>query len=121
LYRELIPLVTSKSVDLLDNKKLRNQLMSLERRLSRGGVETIDAVGHEDLANACAGAVVLASEGSGGPLVGAIGLGNARDSYVSDDLARRQFSAWVTRPGKTVLRFRGARPLIAFSHSRAPH
>jgi len=96
LYRELIPSVTSKSVDLLDNKKLRNQLMSLERRLSRAGVETIDAAGHEDLANAAAGALVLANEGGGGPLVGAIGLSNSRSSYVNDDLRQRQWAAYVT-------------------------
>jgi hypothetical protein len=88
LYRELIPLVTSGAVDLLDHKKLRTQLLSLERRISRAtGHETIDApVGqHEDVANAACGALVLASEGCGGPQFGYVGVPSRFTQPTSDD------------------------------------
>jgi hypothetical protein len=63
IYRELLPLVNSARVELLDNKVLRSQLIGLERRVARGGKDSIDHApgGHDDVANAAAGALVLAS------------------------------------------------------------
>ncbi|WP_414899352.1 hypothetical protein [Rhizobium cremeum] len=57
LYRDLLPLMNSGQIRLLDNKHLQNQLIGLERRVYRGGKETIDHApgGHDDLANAVAG------------------------------------------------------------------
>ena len=62
LYRELLPLINSRRVELLDNAKLVAQLVSLERRVGRGGRDAIDHPpgAHDDLANAMAGALVLA-------------------------------------------------------------
>jgi hypothetical protein len=62
LYEAFLPLLNSKRVDLLDIPKLFNQLAGLERRVARGGHPSIDhAPGqHDDLANAVAGAAVLA-------------------------------------------------------------
>jgi hypothetical protein len=58
LYRDLLPAINSRRVDLLDNRKLITQLCSLERRTARGGRDSIDAPGaHEDVANAVAGLV----------------------------------------------------------------
>ena len=37
IYRELLPLLNSRKVDLLDHSRLVNQLCSLERRTARGG------------------------------------------------------------------------------------
>jgi hypothetical protein len=50
-------------VELLDNKQLQSELVSLERRTSRAGKDSIDHPpgGHDDLANAVAGAVDCAA------------------------------------------------------------
>jgi hypothetical protein len=68
LYRELLPLVTSARVELLDDARLLAQIAGLERRVGRGGCDSIDHApgSHDDLANASAGALLLAVE-SGGP------------------------------------------------------
>ena len=64
LYRELLPLLNSGRAELLDHPRLLAQLGSLERRTGRGGRDTIDhppgPQAHDDLANCCAGAIVLA-------------------------------------------------------------
>jgi hypothetical protein len=59
IYRDLLPAINSKQIDLLDHTKLVNQLTSLERRTARGGRDSIDhAPGqHDDLANAVAGVI----------------------------------------------------------------
>jgi hypothetical protein len=66
IYSEFLPLLNSKRCLLLDNQKLMNQLIGLERRTARSGRETIDhgpsASSHDDVANAVAG--VLTSMGS---------------------------------------------------------
>jgi len=65
LYRELLPAVNAARVELLEHHRLETQLVGLERRVSRGGRETIEHApgGHDDVANAAAGALVLAAEG----------------------------------------------------------
>jgi hypothetical protein len=62
LYRDLLPLVNSGRVKLLNNKRLIAQLVGLERRTSRAGRDSIDHApgAHDDLANACAGALLAA-------------------------------------------------------------
>ncbi|MEZ0002057.1 hypothetical protein [Sinorhizobium fredii] len=57
LYRDLLPRLNSRSADLLDSDRLVNQIVGLERRVNRGGKESIDHApgGHDDLANAVAG------------------------------------------------------------------
>jgi hypothetical protein len=61
LYRELLPLLNAKRCTLLDNPRLAAQLVGLERRVARGGRDSIDhAPGqHDDLANSVAGALLL--------------------------------------------------------------
>ncbi len=63
LYRELLPLVNAGSVELLDVQRLNVQLAGLERRVARGGKDSIDHTpgGRDDVANAAAGALVLVS------------------------------------------------------------
>lgn len=60
LYKELLPLINSGSVELLDHPKLTTQLCALERRTARGGRDTIDhpPSGHDDVVNAAAIALV---------------------------------------------------------------
>jgi hypothetical protein len=61
IYGELIPLVNSGNAELLDNQRLIAQLGNLERRTARGGRSSIDhpPAGHDDLANAAAGALTM--------------------------------------------------------------
>lgn len=63
LYRDLLPLLNSARVELLDHPTLLAQLTSLERRTARGGRDSIDHAprAHDDVANAVAGALVRAS------------------------------------------------------------
>src|SRR6185369_10138542 len=62
IYRELLPLLNSRRVELLDLAKLHAQLIGLERRTARGGRDSIDHApgAHDDVANAAAGAIVAA-------------------------------------------------------------
>jgi hypothetical protein len=57
LYRDLLPAINSRRVDLLDHPRLVNQLVSLERRTARGGRDSIDHApgAHDDIANVVAG------------------------------------------------------------------
>jgi hypothetical protein len=52
----------ARRIDLLDSPKLLAQLVGLERRVGRGGRDSIDHApgGHDDVANAVAGALVMA-------------------------------------------------------------
>jgi hypothetical protein len=56
---DLLPVVNSEKLDLVDNQKAVNQLCSLERRTARSGRESIDHPpnAHDDLANVIAGVV----------------------------------------------------------------
>ena len=67
LYGELLPLINSRRVALLDNARLVSQLIALERRVSRGGRDSIDHPpgAHDDLANSVAGVVSMLAEGEG--------------------------------------------------------
>lgn len=62
LYRDLLPILNSRKCELLDLPRLGVQLCGLERRTARGGRDTIDHApgGHDDVANACAGALLRA-------------------------------------------------------------
>jgi hypothetical protein len=61
IYRDCLPLLNSRKCQLLDIRRLISQLHGLERRTMRGGRDSIDHSpgSHDDIANACAGALVL--------------------------------------------------------------
>jgi hypothetical protein len=63
IYAEFLPLITSQRCDLLDLPELRAQLTALERRRRASGRDVVDHLpgAHDDLANAVAGALVLAA------------------------------------------------------------
>jgi hypothetical protein len=65
ISKELLPLLNCRKVELLDNQRLIAQLCNLERRTARGGRDSIDHPpgAHDDVANACAGALVSAVGG----------------------------------------------------------
>ncbi len=68
LYRDMLPVINSGRVELLDHARCLNQLIALERRTARGGRDLIDHPpgpgSHDDLANVCAAATVLLTGGS---------------------------------------------------------
>src|SRR6476619_1754173 len=59
LYRDLLPAINSRKVDLLEDARLIAQIVGLERRTARGGKDSIDHApgAHDDVANAVAGFV----------------------------------------------------------------
>jgi hypothetical protein len=61
IYRELLPLLNAKRCSLLDVPRLSSQLVGLERRVARGGRDSIDHApgSHDDVANAAAGALLM--------------------------------------------------------------
>lgn len=67
LYRDLLPLINSRAVDLLENDRMVSQLCGLERKTGRSGKDSIDHApgGHDDVANAVAGALTLAIQSVG--------------------------------------------------------
>jgi hypothetical protein len=73
LYGTLLAALSSYRVELPDHARLRTQLLSLERRVRRGGGESIDhpqgGAWRDDVANAAAGAACLAL---GKPVAGPI-------------------------------------------------
>jgi hypothetical protein len=89
IYRDALPLLNSRKCQLLDIRRLISQLHGLERRTARGGKDSIDhgPGQHDDVANACAGAIVLASHhvrplNSHPPT-----LGPGRAAYMADYVA----------------------------------
>jgi hypothetical protein len=64
IYQELLPLLNSRTAALLTNDRLERQLLSLERRTSPAGRDQIDHPrgARDDLANAVAGALVMAQK-----------------------------------------------------------
>jgi hypothetical protein len=62
LYRDLLPLVNGRRIELLDHPKSINQLCALERKTARSGKDSIDhpPKQHDDVINAIAGAAVHA-------------------------------------------------------------
>ncbi len=64
IYKDALPGLNSGRIELLDIPRLTSQLCSLERRTARGGRDSIDhgPGGHDDVANAAAGALLLATK-----------------------------------------------------------
>ncbi|WP_188344171.1 hypothetical protein [Phyllobacterium sp. 628] len=60
LYRDLLPLLNSGRVELLENERLITQIVGLERRTGRGGKDSIDHApgAHDDLVNSVSGALI---------------------------------------------------------------
>ncbi len=64
IYGDLLPLLNSGKVELLEHPRQYSQLVSLERRTGRIGKDTIDhpPKAHDDLANAACGALLLVAD-----------------------------------------------------------
>ena len=65
LFRDLLPLLNSGRIVLPRNDRLQGQIVGLERRTSAVGRDTISHPdrGHDDVANAVAGAAALSKFG----------------------------------------------------------
>lgn len=89
IYAEFLPRVNSRTVELLDVPRLVAQLAALERHTARGGKDSIDHPpgGHDDVANAAAGAVVQAFQFA--PWIGASGSGHVVSGSTRDRDTRR--------------------------------
>ena len=63
IYKTLLPMLNAGRVRLLDHKRMVTQLMSLERRTTTSGQDSVNhpTGGHDDLINAAAGALVLST------------------------------------------------------------
>jgi hypothetical protein len=70
LYLSIVPLLSAKRVELLDNDRMRKEFRRLERKRGRGGKDMIQDNGrHDDLANSIAGVIdCCMSGGSTGEL-----------------------------------------------------
>jgi hypothetical protein len=81
LYRDMLPVLNSGRLDLVASPTAVNQIASLERRVARGGRESIDHPphGHDDLANVIAGLIGLCVRRpqAATALVGSYGYGPA--------------------------------------------
>jgi hypothetical protein len=112
IYQTALPMLNSTKVELLDNKTLRQQLVGLERRTSRGGRDSIDhrPGGRDDVANSVAGALIrcVHSEPMGADLfaqggVRAAGFAHAaryyEESFIDWTRAREGgLTLWDQRP-----------------------
>jgi hypothetical protein len=67
LYRDVLPLLNSGKVRLLDHTRMKSQFVNLERRTARSGKDSIDHAdgARDDIANAVAGAVLAATSKKG--------------------------------------------------------
>ena len=65
IYRDTLPILNSGKVELLDLPRLTAELCGLERRTARSGKDSIDHApgAHDDVANAAAGALLMAVGG----------------------------------------------------------
>ena len=68
IYIDFLPMINSRRVSLLDIPRISTEILSLERRAARGGKDIVDHSRncHDDVANSCAGALLLAIEGKAG-------------------------------------------------------
>jgi hypothetical protein len=83
IYLATIPVFTSKPIELLDIEKMKTEFRRLERRHGRGGRDSIDHPprGSDDIANAVAGAICLASDHGG-------------QFFMPESCGKRVFSDW---------------------------
>ncbi|HEY5131758.1 MAG TPA: hypothetical protein VIJ35_31445 [Bradyrhizobium sp.] len=116
LFRDLLPLLNSGQIVLPRSDRLVSQLTGLERRVSRAGRDSIDHApgGHDDLANAVAGAASIASQRPrGGCVTYYINDGSCYvPGYAGRVLGDAPSDTYITRrdDGVVVLRSRKAAP-----------
>ena len=103
IYRDFLPRLNSREVDLLDNKRMVTQLLGLERRTARGGRDSIDHApgSKDDLVNAAAGCLVYLTSARHQPYQGPL-FGTWSDVYGASHRPDRSYSSqppeyWAAR------------------------
>jgi hypothetical protein len=106
IYVNFLPLINSGKVRLLGNKRLVTQLLNLERRTSRAGRDSIDHApgGHDDIANATAGALLLATAKLPRMRMSAIDFANTSRVYYADEEPERPRLRFVRITEKEAIR-----------------
>jgi hypothetical protein len=91
LYLDMLAVISSGRVELLDHDRAVNQIVSLERRNRSGGRASIDAPPsqHEDIANSIAGAISISLFKYGSYNIEALGIGYG-DTQSQQILAERE-------------------------------
>jgi hypothetical protein len=94
LFRDLLPLLNSGRIRLPRHHRLVAQIVGLERRVSRGGKDSIGqpSHGHDDVANAVAGAAAAARQGT-------YDLSAFTTSHLNDLWHAQQYWSRVLPPG----------------------
>jgi hypothetical protein len=89
IYLRFLPIVLAQRVRLIDSPVLRQQLLSLERKVV-GGRETVDHPrhinAHDDVSNVCAGVALLADIRAGGFTAADMALANHGADYFKKGL-----------------------------------
>jgi hypothetical protein len=106
LYIDLLPLLNSGRIHLLDHPKLVSQLTNLERRTSRGGKDSIDYApgAHDDLANAVAGLCSTLTQQPGLDYRGYLDSGVDDDPYGVESWRRFQRHVYLESHGQVIIR-----------------
>jgi hypothetical protein len=100
LYRDLLPLLNSRRVTLLDHARLLAQLVGLERKTGRSGKDSIDhaPAAYDDVANAVAGALAAAQNADKQKIrMGVYGYGGGPITWLSP-AHERPVIRWITVP-----------------------
>ena len=108
MFIEVLPLINARAIALLDNRRLLDQLIALERRTSFGtGRDTVGHPpgSHDDLAVAVAGAVMLAGARRPKSWTGTYRCGYAPGPWMN----RLGGGAMVRKPAREPLRLRTVR------------
>ena len=102
LYLNFLPLLSNGAVELLDNKKLKAQLVGLERRTRTGGKDIVTHYpgGHDDLANVCAGSVVMTNLQEGEEFGWVYHLGMKEEEEAKEDKKKRAPKPFGRLPGR---------------------
>jgi hypothetical protein len=102
IYRDLLPAINSRKVDLLDDPKLLTQLSSLERRTARGGRDSIDHPpgAHVDIANGVAGVITMVLGGGQYDFSLAWVASEGDMARLTDEWRRRQMVQYVMTGGR---------------------
>ncbi len=99
LYINFLPLISNRSIELLDNKRLVSQFKSLERKTRSGGRDLVDHPpgAHDDLSNATAGACVLASEiqENDSEIILSLLEAEAESILTDEEELERRFTTWL--------------------------
>ena len=100
LYLNFLPLLSNGAVELLDNKKLKAQFVGLERRTRPGGKDLVTHYpgGHDDLANVCAGSVVMTNLQEGEEFGWVYHLGMKEEEEAKEDKKKKPKKKATPKP-----------------------